>query len=138
MRKRMHPKTTRRTWMIWGLTAWQGGARPARAQKGQSTPTAMLFGTVFQETYLALPGARVVAYDEARPKKKYRTTTNYRGEFRIRVPSGDATFVLEASAPGFSMARRTAKVYGFDKTTTNLVLDRRKRAKRQGTDAKRH
>ena len=91
--------------------------------------TALLFGTVFKGSYLALPGARIVAYDESNPRKKYRAVTNYRGEYRIHLPAGDATYVITASASGFESATRTAAVYGMDKTTANLILRSRKEAR---------
>jgi len=91
---------------------------------------ALLFGTVFRGSYLALEGARVVAYNEAEPKKKYRAITNYRGEYRIRVPAGDATFVVTARAPRFAQSQRTVKVYGIEKSTANLILEPRNKAKK--------
>ncbi len=116
---------TRRTWIAAAAASWL--ASPAsRAQ--DSEPYALLFGTVFRDSYLALPGARVVAYEEAKPRKKYRAVTNYRGEYRIRVPAGDASYVVSASASKFSDARRTVRVYGIEKTTANLILEPRKRA----------
>lgn len=119
---------TRRTWIASVGAGLQVGLLAARAQKRQPEPTALLFGTVFQDSHLALPGAKVVAYEETKPKKKYRAVTNYRGEFRIRVPAGDAAYVLEASAPRFAQARRTVQVYGIEKTTANLILKSRKKA----------
>lgn len=123
---------TRRRWTasVWG--ALLIGKVPAAAQRRPSEPTALLFGTVFQGSYLALPGARVVAWAEANPRKKYRAVTNYRGEYRIRVPAGDATWVLEASAPRFVGARRTVQVYGIEKSTANLILESRKAARGRG------
>lgn len=123
---------TRRWWIG---SAWGGlhaGALLRAAQRKQSEPTALLFGTVFQESYLALPGARVVAYEETGPGKKYRAVTNFRGEYRIRVPAGDAAYVIAASAPRFTEARRTVRVYGVEKTTANLILKARKRARGAG------
>lgn len=108
------------------------GVLTAGAQTRRPEPTALLFGTVFQDSYLALPGAKVVAYGESAPKKKYRAVTNFRGEYRIRVPAGDAAYVLEASAPRFAQARRTVQVYGIEKTTANLILKRRKDARGKG------
>lgn len=98
-------------------------------------PQALLFGTVFQGSYLSLPGARVVAFDEAKPRKKYRSVTNYRGEYRIRVPAGEATYVITATAPKFVEARRRVQVYGIDKTTANLILKPRKQRRTSGTRA---
>ncbi len=107
---------------------WAAGlsAGNLRAQSGRgSAPHAVLFGTVFNESHLALQGARIVAFDQARPKKKYRSVTNHRGEYHIRVPAGDATFVVSATAPKFARAERTVRVWGVDKSTANLILGRR-------------
>ena len=120
---------TRRRWIASAWAVLHAGLSRAGAQKRPPEPTALLFGTVFQESYLALPGARVVAYEANAPRKKFRAVTNYRGEYRIRVPAGDAAYVLEASAPRFAEARRTVQVYGIEKTTANLILKRRKRAR---------
>ncbi len=122
---------TRRTWLTRAAALWTAGLHAA--DRKQQAPQALLFGTVFRESYLSLPGARVVAYNEARPGKKYRTVTNYRGEYRIRVPAGEATYVLVATAPKFGEARRTVEVYGIDKTTANLILAPRKNRKTDAT-----
>lgn len=123
---------TRRRWMasVWGAVLIGKGR--AKAQRRPSEQTALLFGTVFQGSYLALPGAKVVAWAESNPRKKYRAVTNYRGEYRIRVPAGDATWVLEASAPRFVGARRTVQVFGIEKSTANLILESRKAARGRG------
>ena len=116
---------TRRGWIA--VAAGAAAAAPlVGAGEKQAEPQALLFGTVFRASYLALPGARVVAFNEARPKKKYRTVTNYRGEYRIRVPAGDATYIVTASAPRFRAESRPVQVYGVDKTTANLILKPRK------------
>ena len=117
--------TRRRCFAAW--VAALGGASANSA--AQDTGLALLFGTVFRDSYLALPGARVVAYNEANPRKKYRAVTNFRGEYRIRVPAGDGTYVISASAPKFADEKRTAQVYGMDKTTTNFILRPRKAAR---------
>lgn len=122
---------TRRTWLT--RTVALGATGLHAADRKQQAPQALLFGTVFRESYLSLPGARVVARNEARPGKKYRAVTNYRGEYRIRVPAGEATYILVATAPKFGEARRTVKVYGIDKTTANLVLAPRKNRKADAT-----
>lgn len=117
---------TRRSWIAETAVALQAAMPLYAAGRKPREPQALLFGTVFQSSYLALPGARVVAFDEANPRKKYRTVTNYRGEYRIRVPAGEATYVIIATAPKFVEARRRVQVYGIDKTTANLILAPRK------------
>ena len=76
---------------------------------------------------MALPGAKVVAWAEANPRKKYRTVTNYRGEYRIRVPAGDAVYVVSASAPKHLQAQRTVEAWGIEKSTANFILQPRNR-----------
>ncbi len=119
----------RRACLVAALAALGAQSESALAQERPSEQ-ALLFGTVFRGSYLALEGARVVAYNEARPKKKYRAITNYRGEYRIRVPAGDATYVIAASAPKFVQSQRTVQVYGIEKSTANLILEPRKKAGR--------
>ncbi len=97
----------------------------ARDKKNRQ-PGAVIFGTVFQESGLALPGANILAYNEASPKKKYRGATNYRGEYRIRVPAGEATYVVGASARKFEKGRRTVKIYDMEQATANLILKPKK------------
>lgn len=103
-----------------------GRSGPLRA--AEPGPQALIFGTVFRDSYLALPGAKVVAYEEGKPRRKYRAVTNHRGEFRIRVPAGDATYVLEASGSRFADGRRTVEVYGIEKSTAIIVLEARRRS----------
>ncbi len=120
---------TRRKWIAGAVLApLCSGALRAQASR-TSDPQALLFGTVFQGSYLALEGARIVAYDEASPKKKYRALTNFRGEYRIRVPAGDATYIVSATAPKFVPAQRSVQVYGMEKSTANLILESRKNAR---------
>lgn len=96
------------------------------AQKRKPPPGAVIFGTVFQESGLALPGTRVVAYNEAAAGKKYKAVTNYRGEYRIHVPAGEATYVVSGSARKFEKKQRTVKVYDMEQATVNLILKPKK------------
>ena len=99
--------------------------------KGTADPEteiqAILFGTAFQESGLSLPGAKIVAFDQNKPHKKYRTVTNSRGEYTIRVPAGESTYIITASAPKFEPAKRSIKVYDSEKSTANLILKPRKK-----------
>jgi hypothetical protein len=126
---KMSVAVPRRACLVAALAALTMHRRSAPAQERPSEQ-ALLFGTVFRGSYLALEGARVVAYNEASPKKKYRAVTNYRGEYRIRVPAGDATYVITASAPKFVQSQRTVQVYGIEKSTANLILEPRNKAGR--------
>ncbi len=94
--------------------------------KKKQQPGAVIFGTVFRESGLSLPGANVLVYNEASPKKKYRAVTNYRGEYRVRVPAGEASYVVSGSARKFEKAQRTLKIYDMEQATANLILKPRK------------
>ena len=123
--------------LVWAtLVAAAGGPGLSAQSRLSSEPHATLFGTVFNSAHLSMQGVRVVAYSKARPNKKYRAVTNYRGEYRIRVPAGKATFLVSASAPKFAKAQRAVEVLGIDKFTANLILERRK-SRRSRTGAKR-
>jgi hypothetical protein len=87
---------------------------------------AIIFGTVFRESGLSLPGANITAYNEASPKKKFKAVTNYRGEYRIHVPSGEANYVVIGNARKFEQAQRTVKIYDLEQATANLILKPKK------------
>ena len=98
----------------------------AAKDKKKNQPDAVIFGTVFQESGFSLPGAKVVVYNEASPKKKFKAVTNYRGEYRIHVPAGETTYRITASARKFEKAQRTVKVYDMEQATANLSLKPKK------------
>ena len=119
----------RRDLIVAAVAATLTSAGLAAQSPSPADPHAILFGTVFNDSHFVIEGARIVAYNQASPKKKYRAVTNYRGEYRIRVPAGNGTYVVSASAPKFARSERTVEVYGIDKSTANLILEPRKKRK---------
>ncbi len=95
-------------------------------QKQKQELDAIIFGTVFRESGLSLPGATVTAYNEASPKKKFKAVTNYRGEYRIHVPAGEGTYIVIGSARKFEKAERSVKLYDLEQATANLILKPKK------------
>jgi hypothetical protein len=75
-----------------------GAASPATGQSSSSNaksknknkplPTFLIIGTVFNEKGLSFPGVEVRIRRSDEKKERWRTETNSRGEFAVRVPPG--------------------------------------------------
>jgi len=91
-------------------------ASGAKDQKKQA-PYALVFGTVFQESGLSLPGARIeiVPAGElqgARKFKRLEAVSDSRGEFAFRVPVEEMTYKLTASAAGYIPQEKSTQAAG--------------------------
>lgn len=91
-------------------------APPAEAQ-GRKRPQsyAVIAGTVFQETGLSLPGARIIVAPLETPggrreTRAVRGTSNAQGEFSIRVPAGSMRYTVRVEARGFEPAEKEVQV----------------------------
>ncbi len=91
---------------------------------------ALVAGTVFHASGHSLRGVKVTVFNEARPKKKLRGVTDGRGEFVIRVPSGEAHYVVQAAAKGFESAEKKVQTYGMEKVNVNFMLSPKDGGKR--------
>ena len=106
------------------LTLVTGEAAPAQGKKKApaaqaATEFAVVSGTVFRESGLALPEADVtleVVRDPpvaAKAKvKKLRAMTSPRGEFAFRVPPVAMKYRVSVSAKGFQAAEKVVEVQG--------------------------
>ena len=103
-----------------------GSAKKKRA----ATAHALVAGTVFHASGRSLHGVKVTVFNEAQPKKKLRGVTDGRGEFAIRVPSGEAHYVVQAAAKGFESAEKKVQTYGMEKVNVNFMLSPKDRGKR--------
>ena len=103
-----------------------GSAKKKRA----ATAHALVAGTVFHASGRSLRGAKVTVFNETRPKKKLRGVTDIRGEFAIRVPSGEARYVVQAAAKGFESAEKKVQTYGMEKVNVNFMLSPKDGGKR--------
>lgn len=103
-------------------------AVPAGGQKKGDAPHALISGTVFTESGMALPRADVSlrpaqdAPKEIRKLKKTRYTTDARGEFAIRVPAVAAVYTLVISAEGFETQEKEIAVQGVDSINVFIRL----------------
>ena len=103
-----------------------GSAKKKRA----ATAQALVAGTVFHASGRSLHGVKVTVFNETRPKKKLRGVTDGRGEFAIRVPSGEARYVVQAAAKGFESAQKKVQTYGMEKVNVNFMLSPKDGGKR--------
>jgi len=91
-------------------------------KKRAAAPQALVAGTVFHISGGSLRGVKVIVFNELLPKKKLRSVTDGRGEFAVRVPSGEAHYVVQARAKGFVPAEKKVRIYGMEKVNVNLIL----------------
>lgn len=83
---------------------------------------ALLFGTVFDERGLSAPGATVrVRQKDA--KKKWEAVTSPRGEFSVRLPPGQATYLVEASAKGVASDQKEVSFMADERQDIALRLE---------------
>lgn len=87
-------------------------------------------GTVFHEPGLSLPGATVAVMhrDDPKHKKVAQESTSEAGEFKIRIPSTPAFYIVRASAKGYRTEEKEAQVTGLDlvEVTFNLAPEVKK------------
>lgn len=111
-----HPFRSRCHPTVWLLVAvlLLGVAGPAAAgddpkpQKKKKQPLAeqfLVFGTVFDDRGFLFPGARIRIRREGEKKVRGEATSDRRGEFGIRVPTGEE-YELEVEAKGFKKETR--------------------------------
>lgn len=99
------------------LTALAAGAGK---QKQSQSSYAVVAGTVFRETGLALAGARVtlkVEGDEKqhRKPKNQEMATNSRGEFAFRLPPAETRCTITVKAPGYQPQQKPVRVAGDER-----------------------
>jgi hypothetical protein len=102
-------------------------------KKAAAEPYVLLAGTVFQETGFALPNAEVVVTQDAAPEtkhskaKKIQAVSDSRGEFALRLPVGNAHYVIKVSAKGFRNEEKPVTVQGEDRLDVTFQLHQESR-----------
>jgi carboxypeptidase family protein len=76
-----------------GATPATGQSSPSNSNaksksKDKPLPTFLIIGTIFNEKALSFPGVEVWVRRSDEKKFRWRTETNSRGEFAVRVPPG--------------------------------------------------
>jgi hypothetical protein len=99
------------------LGLWAGTLPEASAAKRKKAPQsyAVIAGTVFEENGRSVPGARIVVTPLAPEGEKPVTgraegTSDSRGEFAVRVPSGSMRYNVRVEARGFEPAEKQVQV----------------------------
>jgi len=90
------------------------------AKEKQEEPYALLIGTCFNEKGFSLPGVNIMVEMKSEAgqkakKKKWNMISNSHGEFAVRLPAGDHTFVVSASKKGVKCAEKTVKFTGDER-----------------------
>ena len=94
----------------------------AEAGQKRQQPYALLVGTVFyEENGFLVRGARVEVRQKD-GKKHWESRTNDAGEFSIRVPAGQAVYVIQAEVPGREPARKEVQVENDERVDIVLHL----------------
>jgi hypothetical protein len=103
------------------FSAWAGGQKPA-AQ-------AVIAGSVHRDTGFALPGAEIVVapWPEsgggAKPKGRWRTSTNSRGEFAVRVPAGRMRYNVTVRASGYRTEEKPVTIGADERVDLSFILE---------------
>lgn len=82
-----------------------------RAPKKSSVPPyALIFGNVFDPAGQCYAGASVEVRRDSERKARWRTQSDARGEFGVRLPAGAGRYVLTLRARGFAEEVRTVTI----------------------------
>ena len=111
------------------LLALSIGAGAFAAKKHKADESyAVVGGTVFRESGLALPGAEVTIAPDPQPGQtpvkigNPKAVSDGRGEFAFRVPVTAMRYLVSAKMKGFEPQQKTADVEGEVRTDVTLIL----------------
>lgn len=98
------------------------------AKEKKESPYALLVGTCFNEKGFSLPGVIIMvemkseAVQKAK-KKKWNMISNSHGEFAVRLPAGDHTFLVSASKKGVKYTEKTVTFTGDERQDVVFNMD---------------
>lgn len=98
------------TVLLGSLLALPGRSQERPQQKATVAPYALIFGNVFDPAGRAFVGATVEIRREKERKPRWKTRSDARGEFAVRLPAGAARYVLTLRAKGYAEEVRTITV----------------------------
>jgi hypothetical protein len=94
-----------------------------RTRSGE--PYAVVAGTVFLESGVAQPGAKVALFSAREPGRKLQEkVSSPRGEFSFRVPPGPGAYRLTASLKGFVTATKDVEIVAQEQIHATLLMER--------------
>jgi hypothetical protein len=122
-------RTTTRTKLVVYLAAYSGcaailaGGFTIQAEKKPQESFAVVRGTVFLESGISQPGARVILSAKEQPGKKLQEqVSSPHGEFAFRVPAKPSTYVIRISLKGFDPVSKDVEVTGPEEIHKTLLL----------------
>ena len=108
------------------LLSWPAGAKDKKPKQRATPEYAIVGGTVFRDSGLALPGAEVTLAAEleaqVKPAKPLKQISDARGEFAFRVPSERARYRVTAAAKHFQMQEKIVEIQGYERADVTLTL----------------
>ncbi len=128
----MRKRTTRRLGSSLALAGavalLLSGARGAGKKKREPESFAVIAGTVFRDSGLALAGAEVTVESEAGAKpagkqRKLKAASDTRGEFALRVPAAPVRYNVSVRAPGFQPQQKAVSVQGGERIDVFFRLE---------------
>ncbi len=105
--------------LLWGLAGPAPAPAAEQSRKGAHENDFLLFGTVFTEQGLALPGAEVRVRRAGERKVRWEARSDRRGEFAVRVPQG-AEYEMSVQARGYQ--EQTRKIDARSGSREDLVF----------------
>jgi hypothetical protein len=97
---------------------------PALVSGDKRVPSAVIAGTVFRDTGLSLRGAQIiVAGLEKDKKREWKTLSDPRGEFFLRVPAGPADYNVIVRASGYRLYQKQVKFAGDERVELSVILE---------------
>lgn len=97
----------------------------AAAKKKQPEPHALLLGTTFTAEGLSLAGIPVAITRKGDKKPKWRTTSDARGEFAVRLPAGHAVYEVATESKEHENQTQEVEVQGEESVSIVFRLARK-------------
>ncbi|MBK5291946.1 MAG: carboxypeptidase regulatory-like domain-containing protein [Acidobacteriia bacterium] len=96
----------------------------AEAKEKKTEAKTLLSGSVFREPGFALRGASVVvsSTESGKKKQEWKTLTDARGEFVLRVAAGPASYNVVVSAVGFQSEQKPVTLAGEENAELSFLL----------------
>jgi hypothetical protein len=102
----------------------------AAKKKAAPGPTAVISGSVFQESGYALPDAGATVFAEppagssAGKTEEMEAVTDARGEFIFHVAAGPRRYTVAVGAKGYQTLSKTVSVEGEERVEVTFQLER--------------
>jgi hypothetical protein len=138
MKRRMRRKSKRPGSAAWltlavlaGMLLPATGAEPSAQPESKLRQYALIAGTVFTDTGLALRGAGVQLIPGPQESRKHKTrkleaVSDSRGEFAFRVPAAAGRYTVRVRRDGFEPQEKTVTITGDERVDVSFQLVPRK------------